>query len=73
MDQQDSHHVLGAAGGRKVEDAVLADVSLRWVPAHLEGTGGWICDLQVLHASQRLWQKQTAQHHHRGCFQHLGG
>lgn len=56
MVQQDSHHVLGTAGRGDVEDAVLADVAFRWIPAHLEGAGSWISDLQVLHPSQRLWQ-----------------
>lgn len=55
MHQQDSHHVLGAAGSRDIEDAVLTDVALHWVPAHLEGACGWIRDLQVLHSSQGLW------------------
>lgn len=55
-----SHHVLGAAGRRDVEDAVLADVALRWLPAHLEGAGGGISDLQVLHSAQRLCQTQQA-------------
>lgn len=59
MDQQCTHHVLGPTGGRDVKEAVLADIALRWVPAHLEGAGGWIGDLQVLHSSQRLCQKQT--------------
>lgn len=54
MDQQDPHHVLGAAGSRDVEDAVLADVALRRIPAHLQGAGGWFGDLQVLGPPQRL-------------------
>lgn len=57
MDQQEPHHVLGAAGFGNVEEAVLADVALRWFPAHLEGAGGGISDLQVLHSSQRLWRR----------------
>lgn len=72
MDQQDSHHVLGAAVGGNVEDAVLADVALCWVPAHLEGAGGRIRHLQVLHSSQRLCWKQTTQNGHLGWLQRLG-
>lgn len=59
VDQQCTHHVLGPTGGRDVKEAVLADIALRWVPAHLEGAGGRIGDLQALHSSQRLCQKQT--------------
>lgn len=49
-----SNHVLGASGCRHVEDAVLPDVALRRFPAHLQGAGGGISDLEVLHSSQSL-------------------
>lgn len=52
-----SHHVFGAAGFWDVEDAVLADVALRRLPAHLERAGGGIRDLQVLYSAQSLCQQ----------------
>lgn len=52
-----SHHVLGAAARRDVEDAVLADIAFCRLPAHLEGAGGGVRDLQVPHSAQSLCQK----------------
>lgn len=49
-----SNHVLGASGRGHVEDAVLPDVALRRFPAHLQGAGGGISDLEVLHSTQSL-------------------
>lgn len=57
-----SHHVLGASGRGHVEDAVLPDVALRWVPAHLQGAGGGIGDLQILHSAQSLCEDNGKVH-----------
>lgn len=48
------YHVLGPAL-RGVEEAVVSHVALRRLPAHLQGAGGGVGDLQVLHAAQGLW------------------
>lgn len=61
-----SHHVLGASGRGNIEDAILADVALRRLPAHLEGAGGGISDLQILHSAQSLCQHNGGSlHDHR--------
>ncbi len=55
-----SHHVLGTSGRGNVEEAILADVALRRVPAHLEGAGGGISDLQILHSAQSLCRQRAS-------------
>lgn len=47
-----SHHILGSSRRWDVEDAVLSDAALRRVPAHVQGAGGGLGDLQVLHPAQ---------------------
>lgn len=59
--QRRSYHVLVSSGRGHPDHDVFTYVALGRVPAHVQGAGGGISNLQVPRKAQRLWTRNTEQ------------
>lgn len=53
------YRVWSTSGNRHVDEIVLTNISICWVPSHSQRVYSWVCHLEVLHTSHRFCVNKT--------------